>query len=94
MLSGLARAVTQCGTVYPEENRGQVPASAAGFGEVRRSLSEGGYWHSVLVGGEAEGRGSSRFSGATYGSALQHATITTRIITARSKHQRELSDAE
>jgi hypothetical protein len=24
----------------------QVPASAAGFGEVRRSLSEGGYWHS------------------------------------------------
>jgi len=29
-----------------------VPAYAAGFGEVRRSFSEGGYWHTSLVGGE------------------------------------------
>jgi hypothetical protein len=49
-----------------------VPASAEGFGEVRRSFGEGGFWQSLLVGGEAELRGSSRFGGATYGPALLH----------------------
>ena len=32
-----------------------MPASAAGFGEVRRSFSEGGYWHSWAGGGEGWG---------------------------------------